>query len=511
MLHSRFSKRAPLLVSAIALLTAWGCGGEDDGLGFDLDPDAGADVADPGDGPDGGSGGAGGAGGEDGEDGGGGSGGCTAASDCNDGIGCTVDVCNNGVCSHYAGPNSGATACPAGQYCEAGKGCVPGAPCATTAQCEARFGGDACKTQIHCDPALAVCQFSILDNDGDGHVPVVCGGDDCNDADDGIHGGRAEICDGKDNDCNGVIDDGATCPGAAVCQAGSCVCPAPNQCGGDCVDKSSDPNHCGACNRACPVGMSCQGGSCVCPSTSVTCGGVCVDTGSNRQHCGACNQACKFGQACEDGKCVQAPCTPPALFILQDQSGSMTGEPWSAVQGGIQGFVNQTASSGLNVGITFFPTSINACLASSYETPTVSIGALPGNANAITGSLQRTPNTNSYLTAPLQGTARYVSNWANANPQSKAAIVVVFDGAPNQTCTPEDRIDNAVMAAADANSASPSIKTYAIGIGPEAVGSPLNWNRVASAGGTGSAYIVSSAAEMAAALASIRDKLSTCP
>jgi hypothetical protein len=59
-----------------------------------------------------------------------------------------------------------------------------------------------------------------LDGDGDGYVecvpwldtqgddPAVLGGDDCDDAQPASFPGNPEICDGLDNDCNGVGDDG---------------------------------------------------------------------------------------------------------------------------------------------------------------------------------------------------------------------------------------------------------------------------------------------------------------
>ncbi|PKN46165.1 MAG: hypothetical protein CVU59_06900, partial [Deltaproteobacteria bacterium HGW-Deltaproteobacteria-17] len=53
---------------------------------------------------------------------------------------------------------------------------------------------------------------------------------DCNDADGAIHPGAAELCDGLDNDCNAIIDDGLTRP---LCLKQDGVCAGARQtCGG---------------------------------------------------------------------------------------------------------------------------------------------------------------------------------------------------------------------------------------------------------------------------------------
>lgn len=76
-------------------------------------------------------------------------------------------------------------------------------------------------TDDSCDSATGQCVHRALslDLDGDGHksprpgyapgAPGSCG-DDCDDTSAAAHPGGQEVCDGADNDCDGVIDNGAT-------------------------------------------------------------------------------------------------------------------------------------------------------------------------------------------------------------------------------------------------------------------------------------------------------------
>lgn len=418
------------------------------------------------------------------------------------------------------------TGCPPGEFCEPILGCQPTAECTQAAECERLFGQDPCKTAIDCDEALGVCTFEAADADDDGHAPIECGGGDCDDADPDVAPGELDVCDGANNDCDNELDEDASCSGLQTCVGGACACPPQNTCGNACVDKQTNPSHCGACNVVCPSSSSCIGGDCVCNGGLTECGSACVDTMTDPSHCGGCNQPCA---ACNQGTC---PCGGD-LYILQDLSGSMgntfggtTG--WEAAKNGIKTFLT-TATTG-RLGIGYFPIAAvvpptcmtdldcngglcfagtclgggDSCAASDYG-PAVALGPLPGVAGSVSASLDAQVVTGGTPTVPaLQGALTYAQGAATGGP---SAVVLVTDGAPN-VCNPATAAAVASVASSFANGL-PAVKTYVIGL-QNADTPNADYHTMAQGGGTGSAFIVTSQAGIVSALTTIKTAVTGC-
>jgi hypothetical protein len=123
-------------------------------------------------------------------------------------------------------------------------------------------------TPTRCDSSSEDPQCK--DADGDGAVAAL----DCDDANATIYPGAVELCDGVDNNCNGVVDDNASAnmPQAmGVCRNGqllvqSCL-KGYNDCDGlaanGCeTDIMSDDENCGSCGNICSATESCGLGFC---------------------------------------------------------------------------------------------------------------------------------------------------------------------------------------------------------------------------------------------------------
>src|SRR4051812_40532308 len=117
--------------------------------------------------------------------------------------------------------------------------------------------------------------------------------------------GGAEVCDGKDNDCNGAVDDVAPDPcytgsmstlgvgrchgGTQACADGGLVCagqvtPVPELCNqlddncngvpDDGFDFKNDPRNCGNCGVGCALPQRCEDGGCAFPTETACNDGI---------------------------------------------------------------------------------------------------------------------------------------------------------------------------------------------------------------------------------------------
>jgi hypothetical protein len=138
-----------------------------------------------------------------------------------------------------------------------------------------------------------------------------------------------EICDGKDNNCDGVVDENpdTLCGTNFTCVSGMCV---PSSCGVEakclvngfkCDMENQDPvtlvSKCvrDLCPPApepggvlCDAGQTCEAGHCKDPCQGVQCGEGATCAGGACTGGGCYVTGCPGGQACEGGTCVADPC-----------------------------------------------------------------------------------------------------------------------------------------------------------------------------------------------------------
>jgi hypothetical protein len=96
---------------------------------------------------------------------------------------------------------------------------LPPLACAVIEPVECDDNDPCTEDTCHGDTGLCGYGPSTFDLDGDGHLAPLVGtepgsegscGDDCNDASALAYPGNEEVCDGVDNDCNGVVDDNSS-------------------------------------------------------------------------------------------------------------------------------------------------------------------------------------------------------------------------------------------------------------------------------------------------------------
>ena len=194
-------------------------------------------------------------------------------------------------------------ACPQGQYCH-GSGCI------------------ACEAQDVCDHYDNDCNGKVDDgplSDADDDGYSWCGQtrlgrttrstSTATTPTTAIHPGATEICDGKDNDCNGLIDDGAQCDNGQSCFNGKCV----SACDVDGGNVCGVGRHCDSVTHTCVnnttvgIGEACTADSeCTSPlfcADATVVGGNVLPASATAM----CTEPCCSSATCPDGFVCYTP------------------------------------------------------------------------------------------------------------------------------------------------------------------------------------------------------------
>jgi hypothetical protein len=226
---------------------------------------------------------------------------------------------------------------------------------------------------------------------------------------------------------------------------------------------------------------------------------------------------------------------PLDLYVLLDQSLSMADDgKWDSVLSALQSFIADPSSTGVGMGLMYFPVSplhppptncdgsnpndptcglygpclgSNVCFGSyyddscsnaDYQTPEIPIASLPGIGSTINASLaaHSPPDGGTTPSQPaVEGAIQYAAGWAAANPTHVTVVVLATDGDPSNCSS--NTVAGTAAAVEHAFGGTPPVKTFVVGVGSQ-LGS---LNLIAEAGGTGEAFIVDTAADVAAQFA----------
>lgn len=153
-----------------------------------------------------------------------------------------------------------------------------------------------------------------------------------------------------------------------------------------------------------------------------------------------------------------------------------------------------------------------SCDSQAYANPEIEIAPRADVSQDIINSIGACAPTGATPTGPaLQGALSYLEGWHQAHPDSQPAVVLITDGLPTD-CSPTSIQDIAALA----EQAAPAITTYVIGVFDDEMAQTAqqNLDQIAAAGGTSTAFIISTsqnvAQEFTQALASIRRATIAC-
>lgn len=92
----------------------------------------------------------------------------------------------------------------------------------------------------------------------------------------------------------------------------------------------------------------------------VDCGGVCVDTTTDPDHCGGCGNACAIGQVCVSSACVSPTCS--GIIEAEDTNQIAMSPGWSISSGNVlhagAGLESKSDSSSATLSFSFTGTDL---------------------------------------------------------------------------------------------------------------------------------------------------------
>jgi hypothetical protein len=204
------------------------------------------------------------------------------------------------------------------------------------------------------------------------------------------------------------------------------------------------------------------------------------------------------------------------LYIAFDKSQSMAGTKWDSAKKGLGAFVTDPVSAGIFVALNFFPgKNATTCDQFAYKEPVVPYGELPANAMAVTAAMniEKPDGFSTPIYPALGGAILKGVEVAQNKPGETAAVLLVTDGlpvGPAPMCGGVDPEDPQAIADLAAKGVTFGVRTFVIGL--PGVDQAFA-NKVAAAGGTDSAILVSSAnvqVEFQTALAKVRGEALPC-
>ncbi|HET9930419.1 MAG TPA: vWA domain-containing protein, partial [Polyangiaceae bacterium] len=163
---------------------------------------------------------------------------------------------------------------------------------------------------------------------------------------------------------------------------------------------------------------------------------------------------------------------------------------------------------GQDLGVCTGPESVcvhqSSCNAAQYAAPAAPIAALPGSLAALRASIDaQMPNGQTPTAPALKGAIQAATSWAQSHPDHSVVVLLATDGLPTE-CVTNPTTDAMGIAevrqtASAGVAAAPSVLTFVIGVfGPSDTEARTNLDQIAMAGGTKTAFLVDTSADVSA-------------